>query len=926
MARRGRFGRLPRSAPDLTSTIVAILREYQSQRDTNIQDAWEKGGTFEGKKVTDEMILQHWKDRRNEVSRDDPLWDSYNQSVNNLTFGISNSKQELGYAQKKINDTQMAAFYTQWAGHYPQNSEAWRRMMNLAAQYSERAKAASSSGGHASRESNYQNNVFKAQSKGIAFDTVTNILTEMARTTGILNDDKETLSDTRAYEDDSGRLLQLIDTFNTAKTIPDGKGGLIDMVKYRKGLTEYIRKNGDPNFDGDFSYQGWLGMRQGKASALNTWLRLAQQTGHKGDITKVTKQLASFAGDSLRIGLIDEQKSYEEYRHAWNAVLSDPNSSPIEKKQATDLYTQQLEGLKNRATGERGGDPMVGSSFEGHLNNELIALSGQPINAPTPWDDTRGAIAAAKPDPKDSDAFQTAQSVNALNADVPLLFDGQHAMVLVDASGKFALAGGGVETKVVPLNMLPDNTAFIAGVHGPGSVTLIGADGQAHTLGTDGIVTGIRGAPVNVQGQQVNPQTGIPIPDGWAKPQTNTSDTDVANIFTMPDGSKVYQYVDTYGKKQYSEVPPWADGVTAHVAGDGSTTMTVNVPGAYFDPKGSVIAMPYLNTPGDLETVHRSTMAAWMANAGKVTKELPSVSTEAIRAAIKTESGGGFVQERVGTNPDGTPSYRTTYNADTLAAIDEVDQLRADYLNADPKAAAALANMRQNFGAEYQDTLRGALGSKERGAIVAQAAAGAGDMAHNRDLAALETAARQAAVSGPRGRGILPSTFSPDFAAARAQELLGHPIAPSAAQKAAQVGAAQQAGGQALAAFLQGQMQGGILSAAGVVGNPVVMGAAGPIYHPVSTPTTPKPLVGPTGNTTPSTFAPPTQPGRPVPDSGAAYTPPPPTSPPPYRPPGGTGTSGSSGTLPSTGGKVTNPYYNPYQGATTHYGQAPHAD
>ena len=72
MARGGNFGRVPRAAPSLTNLLVSIAREMQSARDKNIMDAWKGGGLFEGKEVTDEMVLDHWKKRMDGVSPDDP--------------------------------------------------------------------------------------------------------------------------------------------------------------------------------------------------------------------------------------------------------------------------------------------------------------------------------------------------------------------------------------------------------------------------------------------------------------------------------------------------------------------------------------------------------------------------------------------------------------------------------------------------------------------------------------------------------------------------------------------------------------------------------------------------------------------------------------------------------------------------------------
>ena len=75
MARTGRFGHLPGSAPDLTGTIVALMEAYERQRDSNIIDAWQNGGEFEGRPVTDERLMQWYKTRRSQFTKDDPEYD-----------------------------------------------------------------------------------------------------------------------------------------------------------------------------------------------------------------------------------------------------------------------------------------------------------------------------------------------------------------------------------------------------------------------------------------------------------------------------------------------------------------------------------------------------------------------------------------------------------------------------------------------------------------------------------------------------------------------------------------------------------------------------------------------------------------------------------------------------------------------------------
>src|SRR5882672_10083678 len=140
MSRTGNFGRAPRTATSLTNTIIAIAREYQQQRDTNIMNAWEKGGTFEGKKVTDKLVLAHWKERMNGVSPDDPLHDTYKNAVEQLDYTIAESKMTAAYALKKKSDGQMVSFYLGWAKKVPKDSEFYRVLQRDAGQYMRTAK------------------------------------------------------------------------------------------------------------------------------------------------------------------------------------------------------------------------------------------------------------------------------------------------------------------------------------------------------------------------------------------------------------------------------------------------------------------------------------------------------------------------------------------------------------------------------------------------------------------------------------------------------------------------------------------------------------------------------------------------------------------------------------------------------------------
>ena len=151
MARSGRFGRLPRTAPNLASTIVSMVREVNAQEDQNMLQAWEEGGLYKGKKVTDKMLLDHFKMRRDSMSPTDPLWDKWNTTVQNYEFAIEESKMSLKYAEGKIDDSTMAGFYRTWARKLPVDSEAYRNLMRSAAQFADAAAARGRGGGGGGR-------------------------------------------------------------------------------------------------------------------------------------------------------------------------------------------------------------------------------------------------------------------------------------------------------------------------------------------------------------------------------------------------------------------------------------------------------------------------------------------------------------------------------------------------------------------------------------------------------------------------------------------------------------------------------------------------------------------------------------------------------------------------------------------------------
>src|SRR5690242_19216565 len=105
-SRRGSFGLQPRVVPNVTSQIVALAREYVAKRDSLIMDAWRNGGTFEGKKVTDDQVLAYWKEREKGLDQGDPDYEQAKDNIMQLQYGIAQSKADVLHTQGKMSDQQ----------------------------------------------------------------------------------------------------------------------------------------------------------------------------------------------------------------------------------------------------------------------------------------------------------------------------------------------------------------------------------------------------------------------------------------------------------------------------------------------------------------------------------------------------------------------------------------------------------------------------------------------------------------------------------------------------------------------------------------------------------------------------------------------------------------------------------------------------
>lgn len=167
MARTGRFGSLPGRAPDITYTITQLLEQYEQMRDRNIYNAWMEGGLFEGKKVTDERLLEHYRERRNSYTKDDPEWDYWDQQYEQVEYGIGESKMLLKFANGDLNEAGASRWYSQNARRFPRNSEAWREAMRNAASFRKAAQEQSTASNAISKSEQYQQAIDRIERESV---------------------------------------------------------------------------------------------------------------------------------------------------------------------------------------------------------------------------------------------------------------------------------------------------------------------------------------------------------------------------------------------------------------------------------------------------------------------------------------------------------------------------------------------------------------------------------------------------------------------------------------------------------------------------------------------------------------------------------------------------------------------------------------
>jgi hypothetical protein len=481
VARTGKFGRQPRVATSLTNTLVAIAREFQNQRASNIMDAWAKGGTFEGKKATDEVVMKFWKDKVKGVSKDDPLHDTYKNASTQLEYTIAESKMTASYATKGKTDAQMVAFYLNWAKKVPKNSEFWRSLQRDAGQYMRTARSTAKASNRQAIEARYQRQqAATRQELEAGGEYMIETLRQLAQSgyadggisqviSGAAGESDAWFTDFQSGERDPDTMQRLIGLItrqgttvneSTGFTVGDGEfEGNSDVLFHDddgKGITgiDIMKQMAklDPNFvAGDAFDVAYIdGVLNTQMKGINQRIKRAKETAHLGDVQSLMKVKSYVAELRRENASYPLHTAYMDSADDYNSVANDPSASPMALDKAWTKRAAELtqfiadpsiatnDALRSRLTAELNGEagvPTWEESFTGLSDGDFTMNSTRAAVNMARVTEARDVIAAVQ---NNDDIVWAYGSKDANGQFQP----GAGGMVLGASTREAAFAGG----------------------------------------------------------------------------------------------------------------------------------------------------------------------------------------------------------------------------------------------------------------------------------------------------------------------------------------------------------------------------------------------------------------------------------------------------------------------------------------------------
>jgi hypothetical protein len=451
MARTGRFGRLPRKAPNLSGEIVALLREYAAMRERLIIDAWQNGGQFEGKKVTDKMVLDFWEERMRGISKDDPLYEWYKNMHLQYRFDIAESKMTLAYAQHKVGEMAVANFYREWAGRMPRHSEVYRELMRNAARFIDAARERGRSGSNEAKMKAWQ-----AADRALydqyerAADTMDGLLVYYMRYYQYLNGAPE-MYGRKGDEAEGGQgLLDLnMDLSDPLMPENDAQGlqWLLGAIDTNDEWRRYARKQlAKAGYTGPLDEDALVRALQRKNKGLTQRIRLAQRNDLPDSVIQGFRDQKVTVRKTIgQVGIVGEMVQYGEARKDLDEVWADESATFGDRASALSRYVQELEVIAKSAEDSPSSE---WTTFSPAINGELRAITNPEALAGGRTVGEGGAGRGASDEGREASAF-AAEARDMFRA-LAAVEAGTHGVMRDPQSGGWTL---------VPMSSAADPTA-----------------------------------------------------------------------------------------------------------------------------------------------------------------------------------------------------------------------------------------------------------------------------------------------------------------------------------------------------------------------------------------------------------------------------------------------------------------------------------
>lgn len=360
-SRRGSFGLQPRVVPNVTAQIVALAREYVAKRDSLIMDAWRNGGTFEGKKADDDMVLAYWKERMDGLDHEDPNYEQAKDEVFQLTYAVEQSKMDLLHLQNKITTMEYAQFFLKWAKKAPKGSEFYRTLQKDAAQLIEQAKTQGRADAERAKTESFNAFVKTTTEHDIAIgDALTRDLDALSKRTGL---------NVTANGDE---LLDLLT--KDVKANPDAHRALLDTIA-----------KSDAGWDGQLTPAYFSEHIKGAVQGYNAIADLAQKDGFMSAYANATEGMTAMTQWGQNVQVWPVAQTYSDLENSFLKVWNNPNVSQMDKMAASNAFSQSLIKLSGTPGIDAGSKTMIEADAQRLLGQDAgdnpsfgIAMLGRP--------------------------------------------------------------------------------------------------------------------------------------------------------------------------------------------------------------------------------------------------------------------------------------------------------------------------------------------------------------------------------------------------------------------------------------------------------------------------------------------------------------------------------------------------------------------